>query len=85
MEKKVLIILIALKIVVLVVVGTVVYYLSYQKGYKTGYEAGKEVGRAAAVVKPEKAVTNPLEKMPETNPFEKVINPFKELYKNPFK
>ena len=77
MKKSYLIIFI---IAVLVVVGGV-YYFGYQKGYK----AGVETGRAAAQVKAGEVVTNPLEKMPETNPFEGVINPFKELYKNPFK
>jgi len=85
MEKKVLIIFI---VVVLVVAGGV-YYFSYQKGYKAGYKAGygegMEIGKASVKVEAGAVVTNPLEKMPETNPFEKVVNPFKELYKNPFK
>lgn len=81
MDKKTLIISI---IVVLVVVGGV-YYFSYQKGFRVGYKEGVETGRAAAQVKAGEVVTNPMEKMPETNPFEAMINPFKELYKNPFK
>jgi len=80
-EKKTLIIFI---IVVLVVAGGV-YYFSYQKGYKAGYGVGMEIGKASVKVEAGAVVTNPLEKMPETNPFEGVINPFKELYKNPFK
>lgn len=74
MNKKFLIIFI---IVILVVVG-VVYYFWYQKGKKTGLEITTPTLLKAAV-------TNPLEKMPETNPFDKGINPFKTLYKNPFK
>ncbi len=62
-----------------------VYYFSYGFGYKTGYEAGKEIGKAAAKTEAGAAVENPLEQMPSTNPFEKAVNPFKELYKNPFK
>ena len=81
MDKKILIIFI---VVVLVVAGGV-YYFSYQKGYKVGYREGIEIGKASVKVEAGAVVTNPLEKMPETNPFEKVINPFKELYKNPFK
>lgn len=81
MEKRTLIIFIG----GILLVAVSVYYLSYQKGFKAGFEQGKEAGRAAAQVKPGAVVTNPLEKMPSTNPFEGVINPFKELYKNPFK
>ena len=77
MDKKTLIIFI---VVVLVVAGGCYYF-----GFQKGFTLGKEAGRIAAQASPEAAVTNPMEKMPETNPFEKVINPFKELYKNPFK
>lgn len=81
MEKKVFIIFIG--VVLMVAIG--VYFLAYKKGYELGYKEGIEVGRAAAQVGAGEVVTNPLEKMPSTNPFERVINPFKELYKNPFK
>lgn len=81
MDKKVLIIFIA----AIIVVGVGVYYFSYQKGYETGYDAGKEVGQAAAKTEAGAAVENPLEKMPSTNPFEEAVNPFKDLYTNPFK
>lgn len=81
MDKKVLIIF----IIVVVIVAGVVYYFSYQKGYQVGFETGKEIAKLAAGVSPEKMVGNPLEKMPSVNPFEKIINPFKELYRNPFK
>lgn len=84
-DKKTLIIF----IVALVVAGLGCYYFGFQKGfgvgYQGGYSEGKEIGAAAAKTSPEAAVTNPLEKMPEVNPFEKVLNPFKELYRNPFK
>ena len=81
MDKKVLIIF----IIVVLVVAVGVYYFSYQKGYQAGYGEGVEIGKASVKVEAGAVVTSPLEKMPETNPFEKVINPFKELYKNPFK
>lgn len=81
MNKKNLIIFI---IMVLVVAGGV-YYFSFQKGYKVGYQEGVEIGKASVKAEAGAVVANPLEKMPETNPFEGVTNPFKELYKNPFK
>ena len=77
MDKKTLIIF----IVVVLVVAAGVYYFGFQKGYKLGIETGRTAAQTSAGA----AVTNPLEKMPETNPFEQVVNPFKELYKNPFK
>lgn len=81
MDKKALIIFIG----AIIIVGAGVYYFSYQKGYKVGYDAGKEVGRAAAKTDAGAAVSNPLEQMPSANPFKKAVNPFKDLYTNPFK
>ncbi len=47
------------------------------------YSVGKKQGPGDLNI--EKAVQKPLEEMPETvNPFEKVVNPFKDAYKNPF-
>mgnify|MGYP001610816476 CR=1 FL=1 len=80
MDKKILIAGIAAAIVA----GAAAYF-SYNSGYQKGYTAGVETGRAAAKTEASQAVTNPLENLPSTNPFEKAINPFKELYKNPFK
>ena len=77
MKPKVVIIFIVL---ILLAAGSA-YYFGYQLGYGKGVEAGKatiEVGASGAV-------QAPLEKMPSTNPFEKAVNPFKDLYKNPFK
>lgn len=68
-------------ILVLLLVGAGAYYF----GYQLGYGKGMKVGRAAAQTGAEAAVTNPLENLPETNPFEKAVNPFKDLYQNPFK
>lgn len=45
-------------------------------------ETGKTEGLGGQVGK---AITNPLENMPSVNPIEKVVNPFEEPYKNPFK
>lgn len=59
--------------------------LAYYFGYQKGLAVGKEIGRAASQTEAGTAVQNPLEQMPSTNPFEEVVNPFKELYKNPFK
>ena len=77
MDKKSLIIFI---VVVLVVAGGCYFF-----GYRQGYKLGVETGRMAAGTSAGAVVTNPLEKMPETNPFQQVVNPFKDLYKNPFK
>ena len=80
MDKKILIVAVAA-----VIVAGAAAYFSYNSGYKTGYTSGLETGRAAAKTQADEVVANPLEKLPSTNPFEKAINPFKDLYKNPFK
>lgn len=78
----------AIFLIILVVVVLGVFYFSYQRGYGDGYAVGskdgEEIGRAAAQVTAGEAVTNPLEDIPSTNPFEETVNPFKDLYKNPF-
>lgn len=73
MNKKTLIIFII--VVLAAAVGG--YFFGFQKGYNQARIAAQSSAGAA--------VQNPLEKMPETNPFEAVMNPFKDLYKNPFK
>lgn len=77
MKTKSLIIFIAL---LLLAAGGAYYF-----GWQRGYDVGKEVGISAAKAGAGAAVTNPLEKLPETNPFQDVVNPFKDLYQNPFK
>lgn len=84
MDKKFLNILIAVSVVAVLAIAGAGYF-SYKMGYTKGYDIGKEDGRIAAQVKPGEAVQNPMEEMPETNPFEKVANPFEDAYKNPFK
>lgn len=73
--------IVAVFVAILALAGAGAYYFGYQRGY----EAGKEFGIAASKTEAGAAVTNPLEKLPETNPFENAVNPFKDLYKNPFK
>ena len=73
--KKVLSIIIFI-IVVLLVAGGAYYF---------GFKQGEEMGRMTARVTAGEAVSNPMGKMPSTNPFESLINPFKEIYKNPFR
>lgn len=76
MKKIILVILI---IVVIIVVLAVIYLWPnlLPKEEKGGVKLPQvEVG---------KAVENPLEGMPSANPYEEVVNPFKEAYKNPFK
>jgi hypothetical protein len=63
-------------IVVILLAAGGAYYFGYQQGYGKGAEA--EVGA-------EGAVEAPLGEMPSTNPFDQAVNPFKDLYKNPFK
>ena len=77
MKPKVVIIFIVL---ILLAAGGA-YYFGYQLGYGKGVEAGKAVTEVGAGG----AVQAPLEQMPSTNPFEQAVNPFKDLYKNPFK
>jgi len=80
MGKKFLMIIIGI-----LIGGLALSYLAYQTGYQAGFEGGKVVGRAAGQTELGDVVGNPLEDMPSANPFEKVINPFKDLYQNPFK
>lgn len=77
MDKKVLIVL----ILVLLLAAGGAYFFGYQKGYAKGMK----VGRAAVQAGAGGAVSNPLGEMPSTNPFEEAVNPFKDLYQNPFK
>lgn len=77
MNAKVVVIVIVL---VLLASGGAYYF-----GYQRGYDKGTEAGAAAAKVGAGAAVETPLGEMPTTNPFEKVVNPFKDLYTNPFK
>ncbi len=80
MDKKILI----AAVVAIIIAGGAAYF-AYSFGYQKGHTAGVETGRAAAQSEAGAAVTNPLEKLPSTNPFENTVNPFKDLYKNPFK
>ena len=77
------------KLLVLVLVGTILAVAAGVGGdffgYQKGYGAGVEIGRAAAKTGAGTVVANPLEKLPEINPFEKVVNPFEAGYINPFK
>jgi len=81
MNKKTLIIFAG--IILATAIG--VYYFSYQTGYESGFEKAKELSQAGEEIDIGNVVGNPLEKMPSINPFEKIINPFRGLYKNPFK
>jgi hypothetical protein len=65
--------------------GIVLAAGAYYFGYQKGLAEGKEIGKNAAKTEAGAVVGNPLEKLPETNPFEKVINPFEGGYQNPFK
>ena len=68
-------------IIVLLLAVAGAYYFGYLKGYGKGMEGGRAAAKSGAGA----AVETPLGEMPSTNPFEKAINPFKDLYQNPFK
>ena len=70
-------------IILITAVG--VYYFSYQAGYQAGFKKAKELSQTGEEIDIGNVVGSPLEKMPSINPLEKVINPFRGLYKNPFK
>jgi flagellar basal body-associated protein FliL len=63
-------VLIIFIILILVVVAGIYYF---------GFGGKKEITEKKG------ELVSPLEKMPSVNPFDKVINPFRDLYKNPFK
>jgi hypothetical protein len=80
----------AIFLVVLIGVGIGAYYIGLQQGL----ERGENIGRNAAIQEQEElskkittpAEINPVENLPETNPFKEAkTNPFEEGYKNPFK
>ncbi len=73
-------VLVAVFVVIIVAIGIGGYYY----GHRLGYEEGEEIGRATSQVEVGDVVSNPMENMPSTNPFEKVVNPFEEAYQNPF-
>jgi hypothetical protein len=83
--------------VVVVVAAAAVYWLIIKKPSTApppGQEAGEQVtgGQVAAPAGAsgvggqlfEQVQQNPAEKLPETNPFGKDINPYKGAYTNPF-
>ncbi len=78
-NRKQLLLIVIFVIVVLAVAGGGYYY-----GHKLGYEEGVEIGRVAAQVEAGDVVSNPMENMPSTNPFDEIVNPFDEAYQNPF-
>lgn len=82
MQKNTLLIIVFIIAVLAVAAGA--YYYGNKTGYEKGYGDGDVAGRAAAKVEAGTAVSNPMEKMPETNPFKGVVNPFEAGYKNPF-
>ena len=71
-------------IVVFVIIAVAVGIAGYYYGHQTGYDEGIEIGRAAGQVEAGDVVSNPMENMPSTNPFDEVVNPFDEAYENPF-
>lgn len=83
-NKIVLIIAAVLIVVILVFVGIGVSKKKKEaEQIKTGTEQITTVQEKATEAIKE-AATNPAEKIPSANPYEKVVNPFRDAYKNPF-
>ena len=74
--------LLLIVVIVIVIVGAAVG--AYYYGHNVGYGEGVEIGRASAQVEAGDIVASPMENMPSTNPFDKMVNPFDEAYQNPF-
>lgn len=78
--------------VVVVVAAAAIYWLIIKKPSivpPSGQKAGEQVAAPAGASGIggqlfEQIQQNPAEKLPETNPFEKDINPYKGAYTNPF-
>ncbi len=86
MRKKTAIILAIIALVFIVSAG--VYYGILRKRAGKGAQqfvgsAGFDIGTNIGDIS--ELTANPLKNMPSANPLEKVVNPFRDLYKNPFK
>ncbi len=75
MKKNLIIYIVAAVLIVAVLIFIGISANKRKKG--TGAE--KTINEAI-----NEAVTNPGDKIPSTNPYEKVVNPFRDAYKNPF-
>ncbi|MFH1643204.1 MAG: hypothetical protein ABH967_01010 [Patescibacteria group bacterium] len=70
-------------VVVLFAIVMSAYWFFYHKDKPASYQGVLDI---LEVAKESNVITNPLEKMPSTNPLDDVVNPFEEIeYKNPFK
>ena len=74
--------LLLIVVIVVVIVGAAVG--TYYYGHSIGYGKGVEIGRAASQIEAGDVVSNPMENMPSANPYDEMVNPFDEAYKNPF-
>jgi flagellar basal body-associated protein FliL len=79
MGKNIKIVLIII-IIVAIIIGVYYYGFFYKKDKWSKVEEIVEIQKK--VTKP--VELNPVENLPNTNPFEAETNPFKEGYKNPF-
>ena len=84
MRKKTVFILAIIILVFVAAAG--VYYGILRKGKGSqqfikgvGFDIGTDIGDIGEVT------ANAFKNMPSVNPLEKVVNPFRDLYKNPFK
>lgn len=89
MRKYIIFIIIVLLIVAGIIIWTVFFKAPSQK-QEQGAQAPPLVTQTPEVQTGfgeevfDKVGENPVDKMPETNPFQKEINPLENVYKNPF-
>ncbi len=81
MNKRLLLEIISIIIAILMAVGG---YYYWQKYYKVAPAATVESPQTFGEQISNQAITNPAEKIPQTNPYEIKINPFDEIKTNPF-
>ncbi len=81
MNKKYLAIIV---ILILAIIAAAVYFLKIKS--KSNFEAYKVLEKAEVLEEKatKQAEIDPVENLPNTNPFEAKTNPFEDSYKNPF-
>ncbi|MEK7634430.1 MAG: hypothetical protein AAB396_00890 [Patescibacteria group bacterium] len=81
MNKKLLLEIISAIAVILIAIGG---YYYWQKYYKIAPASTAEAPQTFGEQISEQAITNPAEKIPQTNPYEAKTNPFEKIKTNPF-
>ena len=81
MKPKIVIII----FIVILLLAAGVYFIFFRGGAKGKYGIGIDFNIGIDLRGLGKMTENALKNMPLTNPLEKVANPFRDAYKNPFK